>query len=218
MTYKDGKLTVGRGMYKTYTTSWAGWAHYWGSTDQNGIKMHIHAADPRMSTTTNKLVFLDSDRSLYIDLYCRTMYQTSDEKLKTNIRSLKTTPVSRSAFSINIATAQSNPSTNMVLKLNPVKYHWRDESEYERLKKMVWKGAKMKTGIMKYHPSFVAQRKMQKEFQDKGYNDIFIPNMMVLSPQYAEYKKALDKVNDRMCRELGLHYDSNYNLVIKKSK
>jgi len=23
-------------------------------------------------------------------------------------------------------------------------------------------------------------------------------------------------VNDRMCRELGLHYDSNYNLVIKK--
>ena len=86
MTYKDGKLTVGRGMYKTYTTSWAGWAHYWGATDQNGIKMHIHAADPRMSTTTNKLVFLDSDRSLYIDLYCRTMYQTSDEKLKTNIR------------------------------------------------------------------------------------------------------------------------------------
>lgn len=132
MTYKDGKLTVGRGIYKTYTTSWAGWAHYWGSTDQNGIKMHIHAADPRMSTTTNKLVFLDSDRSMYIDLYCRTLYQTSDEKLKTNIRSLKTIPVSRSTFSINIAPVQSNPSTNMVLKLNPVRYHWRDESEYER--------------------------------------------------------------------------------------
>ena len=95
--------------------------------------------------------------------------------------------------------------------------YYRDmsESEYEKLKEMVKKGAKMKTGIMKYHPSFIAQRKMQKEFQDKGYNDIFIPNMMVLSPQYAEYKKALDKVNDRMCRELGLHYDSNYNLVIK---
>lgn len=96
--------------------------------------------------------------------------------------------------------------------------YYRDmsESEYERLKESVWKGAKMKTGIMKYHPSFVAQRKMQKEFQDKGYNDIFIPNLMVLSPQYAEYKEALDKVNDRMCRELGMHYDSNYNLVIKK--
>lgn len=96
--------------------------------------------------------------------------------------------------------------------------YYRDmsESEYERLKEVVLKGAKIKTGIMKYHPSFVAQRKMQKEFQDKGYNDIFIPNLMALSPQYAEYKKALDKVNDRMCRELGLHYDSNYNLVIKK--
>ena len=95
--------------------------------------------------------------------------------------------------------------------------YYRDlsESEYEKLKEMVWKSAKMKAGIMKYHPSFIAQRKLQREFQDKGYNDIFIPNMMALSPKYAEYKKALDQVNDRMCRELGLHYDSNYNLVIK---
>ena len=38
-------------------------------------------------------------------------------------------------------------------------------------------------------------------------SDGFIPNLMVLSPQYAEYKKALDNVNDRMCRELGLYYD-----------
>ncbi len=96
--------------------------------------------------------------------------------------------------------------------------YYRDmsESEYERLKEKVWKGAKMKNGIMKYHPAFIAQRKMQKELQNKGYNDIFIPNLMVLSPTYAEYKKALDNVNDRMCRELGLYYDSNYNLVIKK--
>ena len=83
-------------------------------------------------------------------------------------------------------------------------------------KRQVWKGAKIKNGIMKYHPAFIAQRKMQKELQNKGYNDIFIPNLMVLSPTYAEYKKALDNVNDRMCRELGLYYDSNYNLVIKK--
>jgi hypothetical protein len=30
---------------------------------------------------------------------------------------------------------------------------------------------------MKYHPAFIAQRKMQKELQNKGYNDIFIPNL-----------------------------------------
>lgn len=64
--------------------------------------------------------------------------------------------------------------------------YYRDmsESEYERLKEKVWKGAKMKNGIMKYHPAFIAQRKMQKELQNKGYNDIFIPNLMVLSPTY----------------------------------
>ena len=96
--------------------------------------------------------------------------------------------------------------------------YYRDMSEedYEVLKEGVLKGAKLKSGILKYHPSYVAQRRMQKEFQNKGYNDIFIPNLKVLSPLYAEYKDAVDQVNDRICRELGLYYDSNYNLVFKK--
>lgn len=96
--------------------------------------------------------------------------------------------------------------------------YYRDmsEEEYERLKDGVLKGAKLKSGILKYHPSYVAQRKMMMEYQDKGYNDIFIPNLMVLSPKYGEYKRALDSINDRICRELGLHYDSNFNLVIRK--
>lgn len=96
--------------------------------------------------------------------------------------------------------------------------YYRDMSneEYERLKADVLKGAKLKSGILKYHPSYIAQRKMMKEYQDKGYNNIFIPNLMVLSPKYGEYKRALDSLNDRICRELGLHYDSNFNLIIKK--
>lgn len=96
--------------------------------------------------------------------------------------------------------------------------YYRDMSneEYERLKADVLKGAKLKSGILKYNPSYIAQRKMMKEYQDKGYNNIFIPNLMVLSPKYGEYKRALDSVNDRICRELGLHYDSNFNLIIKK--
>ena len=96
--------------------------------------------------------------------------------------------------------------------------YYRDMSEedYEVLKEGVLKGAKLKSGILKHHPSYVAQRRMQKEFQNKGYNDIFIPNLKVLSPLYAEYKDAVDQVNDRICRELGLYYDSNYNLVFKK--
>ena len=96
--------------------------------------------------------------------------------------------------------------------------YYRDmsEEEYERLKDGVLKGAKLKSGILKYHPSYVAQRKMMKEYQNKGYNDIFIPDLMILSPKYGEYKRALDSINDRICRELGLHYDSNFNLVIRK--
>lgn len=93
-----------------------------------------------------------------------------------------------------------------------------DEEQYQKLKEQVKRGVRIKTGIMRYHPAFVAQRKMQKELQNKGYNDIFIPNLKVLSPQYAEYHDALEQVNDRICRELGLYYDSNYNLVIKKSR
>ena len=95
--------------------------------------------------------------------------------------------------------------------------YYRDMSqeEYEKLKAGVLKGAKLKSGILKYHPSYVAQRQMMKEYQNKGYNDIFIPNLMILSPKYGEYKRALDNVNDRICRELGLHYDTNFHLVIK---
>lgn len=96
--------------------------------------------------------------------------------------------------------------------------YYRDmkEEDYEILKANVLKGVKLKTGLFKYHPSYVAQRKMQKELQNKGYNDIFIPNLKKLSPLYKEYKEAVDKVNDRICQELGLYYDSNYNLVLKK--
>ena len=95
--------------------------------------------------------------------------------------------------------------------------YYRDMSqeEYEKLKAGVLKGAKLKSGILKYHPSYVAQRQMMKEYQNKGYNDIFIPNLMILSPKYGEYKRALDNVNDRICRELCLHYDTNFHLVIK---
>lgn len=40
--------------------------------------------------------------------------------------------------------------------------------------------------------------------------------MKKLSPLYKEYKDALDSINDKICAELGLYYDHNYNLVMKK--
>lgn len=142
--YQDGYLTFNRDRYPDYMTSWAGWAHYWGSTNTNGIKMHIHASDPRMSTTTNKLVFMDSDRSLYIDLYCRTLYQSSDESLKTNIQPLL--PVS----SFGKSGAISSTATNIVMQLRPVTFQWKDASEYER-----FNIRPVKTGVVEN--GFIAQ-------------------------------------------------------------
>lgn len=89
------------------------------------------------------------------------------------------------------------------------------DEEYEKLKQDTLKGAKMKMGIFKYHPAFIAQRKLQIELQNKGYNDILIPNLKKLSPKYAEYKNALDELNKRICDDLGIYYDSKFHLKQK---
>ena len=91
------------------------------------------------------------------------------------------------------------------------------DHDYEKLKKQVLSGVKMKTSFpMKYHPAFVSQRKFMKRLQDAGYNDIFIPSMIALSLAYKRYHDALTAVNQRLCDDLGLYYDSNYVLRLKK--
>lgn len=92
-----------------------------------------------------------------------------------------------------------------------------DKDQYEKLKKQVLDGYRMKR-MMRFHPVYVSQRKFMKELQDKGYNDIFIPNMKKLSQDYKTYHEALTAMNQRICSELGLYYDTNYNLVRKKNK
>ena len=90
-----------------------------------------------------------------------------------------------------------------------------DEKQYEKLKKQVLDGYRMKR-VMRFHPVYISQRKFMKELQDKGYNDIFIPNMKKLSPAYKVYHEAMTAMNQRICSELGLYYDTNYNLLRKK--
>lgn len=92
-----------------------------------------------------------------------------------------------------------------------------DEEQYDKLKKQVLNGYRMKR-MMRFHPVYISQRKFMKELQDKGYNDIFIPNMKKLSPDYKRYHEAMTAMNQRICSELGLYYDTNYNLVRKKNK
>ena len=90
------------------------------------------------------------------------------------------------------------------------------DDEYEKLKEKPRKYVKLKNSLLyKYHPAFISQRKFMKNLQDSGYNDIFIPNMIILSPKYKEYHDALTSINNRICNDLGLYYDSNYNLIMK---
>lgn len=88
--------------------------------------------------------------------------------------------------------------------------------DYEKLKNQVVTGVRMKNNpFYKYSIANLAQRKFMRELQNKGYNDIFIPNMIALSPKYKEYHEALYKLNDRICEEVGLSYDENFQLKIK---
>lgn len=91
------------------------------------------------------------------------------------------------------------------------------EEEYEKLKKKVNDGYKLKNSIFyKYSLIGISQRKFMKELQNKGYNDIFIPSMIALSPKYKEYHNALMAINKRICEDLDLYYDTNFNLIKKK--
>ncbi len=91
------------------------------------------------------------------------------------------------------------------------------EEEYKKLKEQTIRNVKLKNSLFyKYHPIFISQRKFMKQLQKQGYNDIFIPNMIALSPKYKEYHDALMNINNRICNDLGLFYDSNYNLILKK--
>lgn len=53
-----------------------------------------------------------------------------------------------------------------------------------------------------------------KQLQDYGYNDVFLKNMMILSSSYRQYHELLEKINQRLAVDIGLHYDSDYNLVM----
>ena len=91
------------------------------------------------------------------------------------------------------------------------------EEEYKKLKEQTIRNVKLKNSLFyKYHPIFISQRRFMKQLQKQGYNDIFIPNMIALSPKYKEYHDALMNINNRICNDLGLFYDSNYNLILKK--
>lgn len=94
-----------------------------------------------------------------------------------------------------------------------------DEASYEKEKEKIRKNVKLQQNILvRYHPAMISKRKFLKNLQDCGYNDILIPNMKVLSPMYREYHDALMNINNRITQDLGLHYDSHFQLVMHHKK
>lgn len=90
------------------------------------------------------------------------------------------------------------------------------EVDYERLKENTLRVLKRRTSFgMRLLSNLSGQRRWKKRLQDCGYNDLFIPAMMELSPSYRKYHEALDAVNHRLCQDLGLYYDSDFDLIRK---
>lgn len=91
------------------------------------------------------------------------------------------------------------------------------EEAYERMKKQTLSAVRLRSNpLVKYSPAEIMKRQMMKRLKNCGYFDIFLPQMERLSPPYKAYRDALGVLNARLCEDLGLHYDSNFNLVFKK--
>ena len=89
------------------------------------------------------------------------------------------------------------------------------EEAYARMREQTLRTVRMrKKPLVRYSPGEVMKRRMMRALKDCGYYDVFIPEMMRLSPAYRAYHEALFALNDRLCRDLGLHYDSDFNLVL----
>ena len=112
--------------------------------------------------------------------------------------------------SIESMVKQANEQMQKLLQMN--------DEDYEKLKQQTIAGVKRRNSFfMKYHPVYRAQRKLMKQLQDCGYNDVFLKNMMILSPSYRQYHEFLEKINQRLAVDIGLHYDSDYNLVMHEN-
>ena len=89
------------------------------------------------------------------------------------------------------------------------------EEVYARMREQTLRTVRMRRNpLILFSPGEVIKRRLMRALKDCGYYDVFIPEMKRLSPAYRAYQDALCALNDRLCRDLGLHYDSDFNLVI----
>lgn len=141
------------------------------------------------------------------DAYTRILAFWDDPKLKlpllyrvSTALSMMTPPISAGQMDARIKAM-----------LNP------DEDTYTRMRDQMEKSLRLReTPLVRYSPGEAIKRSIMRSLRDCGYYDIFIPQMKRLSPSYKAYHDALDALNARLCEDLNLYYDSNFNLVRRK--
>ena len=90
------------------------------------------------------------------------------------------------------------------------------EAEYQSLLAATRRSIQKQNHLLfRFNPFSLAHRRLQKQLQDCGYHDIFIPAMQEISPKYREYHQALSTLNQHVCQELGVYYDSEFRMVRK---
>lgn len=113
----------------------------------------------------------------------------------------------------NPQSAAEAMDARMQAMLNPT------PEQYDVMLRQVRSAVRMrKNPLVRYSPGEVIKRRSMRAMQACGYNDVFIPAMKRLSPAYAAYHDALDTLNERMRRDIGLHYDDKFNLVTHEQK
>ncbi len=91
------------------------------------------------------------------------------------------------------------------------------EEDYARIKAQTLKTVRMRENpLVRYSLAELIKRRTMRRLQDCGYNDVFIPAMKRLSPSYRAYHDALDQLNERLCEDLGLYYDSSFHLRLRR--
>ena len=83
------------------------------------------------------------------------------------------------------------------------------EAEYQMLLAATRRSIQKQNRLFsRFSPYALSARRLRKQLQDCGYHDIFLPAMQALSPKYREYHQALTALNQSICQELGIYYDS----------
>lgn len=94
-----------------------------------------------------------------------------------------------------------------------------DEAAYARIREQTHIAVKRRERLpFRLSPIELAKRQTMRRLKDCGYYDVFLPALERLSPPYRAYRDALRSLNDRLCRDLSLYYDTDFRLRTKPAK